>query len=173
MNLKEEILAEHSKRQANRIIKYVGDNKKRFNELLKLFLCNDPLLRQRSGWPLSYISAEHPHLITPHIKTLLKNLKQKDLHPAVLRNTVRIFHDIEIPEKNITEVYDICLHFLKNAILPHAVRVFSMYTLANICKRYPELKNEVELVLSELKSFPQSPSMIAAIKKTSKILLKL
>ena len=38
MNLKEEILKEHSKKQCDAIVKYIGNDKKRFAELMKLFL---------------------------------------------------------------------------------------------------------------------------------------
>ncbi len=173
MNLKAVILARPSKKQTNAIVKYVGSNKKRFNELLKLFLGTDPFISQWAGWPLSYVAAEQPQLITPHIHKLLKKLSEKNLHPAILRNTTRIFWEIDIPDKYCSAVYDVCIRYLKNATLPHAIRVFSMYTLANICKKYPELKPELELIISELRSFPQPASIIAAIKKTSKILLKL
>jgi hypothetical protein len=37
-NLKEEILKEHSKKQTLKIAKWVGNNKKRLDELLNLFL---------------------------------------------------------------------------------------------------------------------------------------
>ena len=38
MNIKEEILREHSKAQCLRIAHYIGDDKQRFDELMYLFL---------------------------------------------------------------------------------------------------------------------------------------
>ena len=41
MNLEAEILREHSKRQSVRIAKWVGSDKRRFKELMVLFLRGD------------------------------------------------------------------------------------------------------------------------------------
>jgi hypothetical protein len=38
MNLEEIILKEHSKKQCNKIVQWVGNNPERFNELFHLFL---------------------------------------------------------------------------------------------------------------------------------------
>lgn len=37
MNLRSEILAEHSKAQTNKIIQWIGSSQQRFDELMKLF----------------------------------------------------------------------------------------------------------------------------------------
>jgi hypothetical protein len=142
-------------------------------EIVKLAASNDLTLAMRSTWALQHISFEHPELLSPHIGTLVKALKKEKQHTGAQRNIIRIFHEIDIPEKYVGEIFDSCINFTKNATLPHAVRAFAITTLGIICKTYPELKPEVELILSELRSYPQPPSITVCIRKTLKVLNKL
>lgn len=164
MNIKEALLSEHSKKQTIRIINYIGNDKKRFKILSNLFLGKDPLLNQRAAWPLSYICIENPGFIKPYIGKLLKNLSHENLHDAVLRNTFRVFQEADIPERYCGIIFDLCIKNIKNPTLAHAIRVFSIGTATNICMNYPELKPELKLILKDLNSFPQAPSLKAKIK---------
>ena len=51
---------------------------------------------------------------------------------------------------------------------PAAVRAFALTVAAKISKRYPELKNELLLILKELRSLPQLPSLKVRIKMALK-----
>lgn len=145
MRLREEILKEHSKHQTNRIIKWIGNDQKKFDELVSLFLKGEYRVTQRAGWPLSYIAVEHPQLIKKHLKKLLLNLSNTDLHPAVIRNTVRLLQFIHIPSDLQGLCTDTCFRLLNDKKQPIAIRVFSMTVLGNCCMEYPELKQELQL----------------------------
>ncbi|MBI3511307.1 MAG: hypothetical protein HY064_11630 [Bacteroidetes bacterium] len=54
MNLRKTILEEHSKNQTMKIVKWVGNDRERFSELMKIFLRYEYRLTQRAGWPMSY-----------------------------------------------------------------------------------------------------------------------
>ena len=60
MNLRDEILKEHSKPQCNKIVQWVGDSQKRFDGLFNLFLNDEYRVTQRAAWPLSYCVIAHP-----------------------------------------------------------------------------------------------------------------
>lgn len=47
------IVQEHSKAQMLRIVHWVGDDRKRFDELISLFLSGEWLISQRAGYRLS------------------------------------------------------------------------------------------------------------------------
>jgi hypothetical protein len=51
MKLRETILKEHSKANCIRIVKWVGDDQKRFDELFSLFLNDEYRVVQRAAWP--------------------------------------------------------------------------------------------------------------------------
>ena len=96
MDLRKAILAEHSKAQTNKILKWVGSNQKRFDELFHLFLNDEYRVVQRAAWPLSYCVIDNPQLIRKHFAKLVKSMKKPGLGDSVKRNTVRLLQHIEI-----------------------------------------------------------------------------
>lgn len=114
MELREEILKEHSKVQCNKIVNWVGSNQQRFDELFNLFLNDEYRVVQRSAWPMSYCVDAHPSLISNHWKELMANLKKPNLHDAVKRNSIRLMQDIALPEPYHGEIMDMCFTYLES-----------------------------------------------------------
>ena len=149
MKLRDEILAEHSKRQTAKIVDWAGDDPKRFGELMRLFLGDVYRITQRAGWPLSNCVEKHPELITPYFGKLLKQLERDDVHVAVRRNVVRLLQFVEIPSRYRGRIFDACFGLLSDPEQPVAVRCFSMTVAADIAKNDPALLNEIRLVATE------------------------
>lgn len=149
MNLRETILTEHSKSQTNKIVQWVGRSQARFDKLMKLFLAGEYRVTQRAGWPLSYCVDQYPKLIDKHLGKLLNNLKKPGLHNAVKRNTVRILRDIEIPKRYHGRVMNICFDFIQSNEEAVAVKAFSLAILEKLLPVYPEIQNELKLVIEE------------------------
>lgn len=168
MDLKEAIRLEHSKKQTLRIIKYVGIDQKKFKELVNIFLNGEPRLSQCAGWPLSEIAIEHPELIESEIDSFIQKLKIPGQHPAIPRNILRIFQNLSIPEIYQTDLIDICFKFMRDLKAPIAVRAFSITVACNICSYYPELTNEIVLLLKDLNKYPQPPAISSRIKMAFK-----
>ncbi len=112
MKLRETILKEHSKANCNTIVKWVGNNEQRFDELVKLFMEDEYRVVQRAAWPLSEIAKEHPLLIKKHLRKIITYVKKPGLHEAVKRNTIRLFQYIHIPEKFHGEIMSLCFDYL-------------------------------------------------------------
>jgi hypothetical protein len=148
MDIKKELLKEHSKRQTNKVVSYVSNSPARFKALVQTFLAGPYRVTQRAAWPLSNCVREHPHLIKPHLKSVLTMLDKKDAHVAVKRNIMRLLQDIEIPRPLYGVLIDKCFELLdpKETI---AVRVFAMTVLANITKHEPDLKKELRIVIED------------------------
>jgi hypothetical protein len=149
MNLRQEILKEHSKTQANKIIRYIGEDQKKFDALIELFLHGEYRVTQRASWPLSYIVVSHPHLVKKHLRKLIINLEKPNLHNAVIRNTLRLLQFISLPKSLHGLTAEICFKFLADKKQPIAIHVFSMTVLGNLCKIYPELKQELILSIQD------------------------
>lgn len=173
MDFKKEIIKDPGVINARRMAKHVIDHPKELKELAKLIFDNDTNISMRSAWVLSHISTKQAELLSPLFNPFLKYLRKNDAHPGTIRCILSCIERMAIPEKYCGEIFDFCMGYTKSALMPHAVRAFSITILGNICKKYPELKPEVELVLNELKTFPQAPSITVRIRDTSKILLKL
>jgi hypothetical protein len=149
MDLRETILGEHSKANCTKIVNWVGHSQKRFDELFKLFLKSEYRINQRAAWPLSYCVIDHPAFIPKHFSTLIKNLHKPGIHDSVKRNTVRLLQHIDIPKKFQGDIMDICFRYISSPDEPVAIKAFSLSILQNLSKLYPEIKNEVRLIIEE------------------------
>lgn len=149
MKLRETILAEHSKAQCKKIVKWVGDNQVRFDKLFYLFLNDEYRVVQRSAWPVSHCVENHPRLINKHFTKLIHNLKKTGIHDAVKRNSVRLLQYVNIPEKLHGKIMDICFNYVSSPEEAVAIKVFSLTVLQNLSRQYPEIKNEIKLVIEE------------------------
>lgn len=167
MNLREEILKEHSKAQRDKIIEWVGDAQLRFDELFRLFLNDEYRVAQRASWPVSYCVEVYPEFIQHHLKELLQNLEKPNLHDAIKRNTVRILQEIPIPEKYHGQVMNICFGYVENPTEAVAIKAFSLTVLGNLAIQYPEIIPEIKLLIED-----QLPHQTAAFKSRAKRLMK-
>jgi len=167
MDLKKQILKEHSKEQCNKIVNWVGSDKKKFNELFHLFLHSEYRVTQRAAWPLSYCAIAHPHFMENNYEELIGNLKKANLHDSIKRNTVRLLQSADIPEKYEGPIMEICFKYLESPGEAVAIKAFSLSVLGKFAKKYPEIVPEIKLIIEE-----QLPHQSAAFKSRVKTFLK-
>lgn len=149
MDLREELLKEHSKSQTQQLAKWVGQDEDRFAELMQLFMLNEYRVPQRAAWVVGHCAAKYPHLINAYFPEMIANLKKPGIHDAVKRNTIKIFQDMEIPEEHWGALLDICFGYLADPKVAVAIRVFSMTVIWNICKKEPDLMEELKLTIED------------------------
>jgi len=167
MDLRKTILAEHSKANCNKIVKWVGSSQQRFDELFHLFLISGYRVNQRAAWPVSYCVIDHPGLIKKHFSKLVKNLHKPGIGDSVKRNSVRLLQHIDIPKKFHGEVMDLCFNYISSPNEPVAVKAFSLTILQNLSTDYPEIKNELKLIIED-----RWPHETAAFHSRAKKFLK-
>lgn len=159
--LEAQILAEHSKAQTMRMVRWVGHDAERLKILMEIFL-NDPpsnplpkgrgyqyIFTQRSAWAVRYIGEKSPEIMLPWLPKLVSNLRQPNLHDAIKRNTLNVFEPLDFPAALDEDLADLCFGYLNDPKEPIAIRCASMTVLEKICKRIPELKSELRLILEE------------------------
>lgn len=167
MDIQKLLRQEHSKKQTDRIVSYIGDDKARFGRLIRLFFEGEYRITQRAAWPLSYCVRRHPELIAPYYKPLIDNLRRKDIHVAVIRNTVRLLQDVDIPKRMHGRVMSVCFDFVADPETPIAVKAFSLTILCNLSAFYPEIRGELRLIIEE--QWEQAPP---AFRSRAKRVLK-
>lgn len=149
MKLREQILKEHSKANCQKIVQWVGGSQKRFDELFDLFLNDEYRVVQRAAWPMSYAVEANPELIRPHFAKLFKNLKKPGIHNSVVRNTLRLLQEIDVPEEYEGELMDTCFKYISDPAEMAAVKAFSLTVLENLSKKYSEIRPELKLIIEE------------------------
>lgn len=132
------------------MVAYVQDDKQKWKALMSLFLDDKWHWRynQKAAWPLGVLGRKFPHMMAPYHKKLVDKLSNPQ-HDAQLRNIIRIYEDISIPESIEGDLYDKCYGFLSNPQYAIAIRCFSMNVMAKIAEKYPDLRPELVAEIEE------------------------
>jgi hypothetical protein len=165
MNLRSAILEEHSKAQTNRIVEWIGNDKKRLNELMHLFMTDEYRVVQRSAWMVSMIAQAYPDLLAPYLPELVKMLDDATAHIAVRRNIFRIFVAVDLPESLHGAIMHQCFEALENPKEALAVRAFAVHILTKLMKFYPEIITEFKIILEDFLQYESAPSFKSVANK--------
>ncbi len=171
MNLASILSQKQSTERRDMIIDYIGSDKKRMEELMSLFFSDNLRMCQNASWPMTYIAEKYPHLIAPYLARMNEKLDNPK-HNAVIRNTVRIWQFMDIPEELEGPIYDRCFGYLADNNVAIAVRAFSVTVLFNLCVKFPDLKDELIEMMRDVYPFG-STGLKNRIKKTIQKLEKL
>jgi hypothetical protein len=165
MDLRSEILKEHSRAQSEKIAKWIGRDEKRFAEFMQLFLAGEYRVTQRAAWILSVVAEQHYQMTAPYLERMVKRMNEPGVHVAVKRNVVRILQFIEIPEALHSEVMNTCFELLADPKETIAVRAFSMTVLGNLAQLYPDIKYELRAIIEDELMHEPSAGFKARAKK--------
>ncbi|MEP6627899.1 MAG: hypothetical protein ABJA32_07945 [Ginsengibacter sp.] len=166
MNLRNQILAEHTKTNCQKIVSWVGDDIKKFNELFELFLQSEYRITQRAAWPMSHCAIAHPEFMQNNFDKLVQNLKKPGIHNSIKRNSLRLLQEVDIPDKYDGDIMEICFQFVEAPEGAVAIKAFSLTILGKLAKKYPEIIPEIKLLIED-----QLPYQTAGFKGRAKKLL--
>src|SRR5690606_8003813 len=106
-------------------------------------------IAQRAAWSVSYCAEKFPELIYPYCSEMVDYLQTPGIHDSIKRNILRIFQDIDIPVALEESLLELCFGYLMDRKEAVAIRVFAMQVLANLSKKYPEIKNELRILIED------------------------
>lgn len=132
----------HSRKDAMAIKNYIISNPAAISDLMELFFSESVQLSQRSSWALLFVGLEAPRIIKPYLAKMV-DLMPTAKHDAQIRNTIRIFEEIDIPEELEGPLFEHCFNYLMDLKQATAIRAFSLHVLEKIANRHPELKHEL------------------------------
>ncbi len=118
-------------------------------ELVDLFLHDEYRVVQRAAWPLSLVAEKYPEMVAPHLEVMVRRMDDPGIPVSVKRNVVRVLQFLEVPEPLHGRVMDVCFRFLEDPQEKVAVRAFSMTVLANLAKTYPDIRQEIVLLIED------------------------
>jgi hypothetical protein len=162
MNIRESLEQEHSKALTLQIIAYIGNDASHIAELMACFFDKEWRICQRAAWAVGMIGEKQPSLIEPYLEQMLLNLRTPQ-HDAILRNTMRVLRDMPtIPDSILGLAADASFRFLETPSVAIAIRAFSMRVLEKICRKEPDLKGELRILIEEILEHEKAPALIAA-----------
>ena len=149
MNIKEALFAEHSKEQAVAVAKLACESIDNMQQLVDCLLSKDTIVAQRAAWSIGWsVKINHSSLM-PFLHLLIPLIEKKDVHDAVIRNTMLVLETINIPEEYHGIVMNDCFNFIENPATPPAIKAYSLTTVYNLSKYYPEILQELKIIIEE------------------------
>jgi len=170
MDLRNEILRENNREHTLKIADWISANAERVAALVQLFLQDEYRVVQRAAWIISYVAQQSPELIVPHLPAMVQRMDDAGIPVAVKRNVTRVLQFLPIPPALHGPVMNRCFELLTDPEETIAVRAFSMTVLANLAKEYPDIRNEIRLVLEDELQHQPSPGFASRAKKVLKML---
>lgn len=162
-----------SKETFLKVIDYVGINEERYGELMHCFFEEERKVSDRAAQIISLIFDRHPQLIAPYVDSIISKLEESDLSTCHKRIITRILQYTEIPPIYFARILNICFSYLEDPREAITVRVFSMTVLHNVSKYYPEIKNELLILIQNVLEEPNSsPGIKNRGTKIVKVLLE-
>jgi len=158
----------HSRSQKDKIVKLVLSDKAYFTALMKCFFYGEYRICQRAAYPLLDLVLAKPEWFKTYFKKILIKLNEENNHPSILRNSVRILCELDIPKKYEMEFLDKSMMYIMNNDLPVAIRAFAITLAGRIASPHKELLDEVKMVVQEQMEYPQK----AAFRFRARKLLK-
>src|SRR5690606_28069393 len=115
---------------------------------------------------ISYVAEAHPEAVCPYLPALTECLNDTAAPVALRRNVMRVMQFLLIPESLHDIVLNHAFSFLQDENETVAVRAFSMTVIQRISVHYPELQNELKLILEHALAHQElSPGFINRAKK--------
>ncbi len=119
-----------------------------------------------AAWTVGLCAEDDPDVLLPYLGKILARAQQPGVHDAVVRCAVRSLQWVEIPEKLLGTVTELCFRFLSSAKSPAAIKACSMTVLGRISANRPELHRELRLVVEQ-----QLPFAHAAVRARARHIL--
>lgn len=163
MKLREELLKEHSLIHAQQISAWAVESKANLKELMAAFFSKEKLIAQRASWAAGKAYELKPGWFKAYIPALIGCL-DKPIHGSVRRNSLRILQTLEVPEACSGKLIDVLFQLLTDAKTESAVKAFGMSVAFNIVQHYPELRQELKIIIEDQLPFA-TPSFKSRAKK--------
>lgn len=146
-----------------KIVRFIGTDQVRFNQLITFCLGSDIVLAQRASWVFRFCVEKHPLLVRKQIRRMLKNI-QGSIHPAVRRNFIKSLEYISIPDSLEAKLISICFDLINSKKEFVAIKVYAMNYLTSCCLKYPDLIVELKSSIESQIEF-EKPAFLSASRK--------
>lgn len=171
MDIVKQLSLGNSKPNSLKIASYVGADIDRLDLLMNIVFGDNFELAQRASWAMVFVYEHHPYLFKKYHESLIKVLARDDCHDAVHRNCSKVLETEVLDEEMQSLVWDTGIKRLQSMQTTIAVKAYLMTILAKIAQEYPELSEELSIII-ELQYPYGSAGFKSRAKKVMKVLGK-
>jgi len=151
---------------------HIGDDKKKFDELMTLVFDHPGKVMVRTSWVMNFVLEKHHHMLDPYWPRVLAYLNT-DVHNAFGRNIFRILGFIPLPEKHLGELVSLAFDYVADPQMEVAIRSNSILFLTQVIKQEPDLAPELRMVLEDQMEYEEKAAFRVRAKRALKQIAKL
>lgn len=160
-----------SRRTAEAVADHVGADPTRFKELMRCMLDDDRRTGQLASHAATIVCDRYPDLITPYVARLLRTL-ESPVHEAVQRNSIRMLQTCPLPKHLHGRIAEAMFGRIADPGSSIAQRAFAITAAMRLVQLYPELKQEMALLLEDTLRVDPGPAIRSRAGKALKVLRK-
>lgn len=159
--LKERLLGRFTK---DDMIDLVNADEAIFEQALGIALRNEETLSWRAAWVLYHAMHQGDHRLQVHCPALIEAIHGKsDGHQ---RELLRILSNLEIPEENEGQLFDLCMNIWEQVGKIPSVRVFAFRMICRLAEKYPDLQSELTFLCQPHYLESLSPGIKNSVERT-------
>ncbi len=138
-----------SKAKVNEVVDYIGSNEERLSELMELVFGDDETLSINSSWVLYHALDVTALDFTPYMERSIGHVMQP-AHPMIERGLLKLFWVMdEWPEYRFAELVDHMMATIMDTKSMIAAQALSMEALWKHLQPYPDLLEELKIVIKD------------------------
>lgn len=149
MTTKDLILEFHQSRNFKFYTNFFIQNPNHIGEIISFIEKKEKYpFSEYGSWLLTHIVKLDQSCILPFEKQLIDIVLNEVENQSVLRNCMNVLQFLPINSYKESELIDQLISFIKNGKNKVALQVYSMYNLVKFVKKYPELKDELSIIIN-------------------------
>jgi hypothetical protein len=145
------------------MIAYLKSNPDDFNEAIQLALSDKQPYSWRAAWLLWSCIDKNDQRIQKHIEKIIATLPIRSDNQ--LRELLMILQQMELDDRYIAKLFDICVAVWKRIEKKPSVRYNAFKMLVKITKKHPELTQEIQLLTESQYMNPLSAGVRRSLLK--------
>ena len=159
----EHLLAKSLKEE---LIAYIEAHPKKVAELIQLATSNKPPHSARAAWLLSKVATKEGAAIKGHIIQIFQILPV--VKDGQKRDLLNVLRQIDLTEQEEGILYDICVTIWTDLSKIPSARLNAFKCMVAICKKYPDLNQELILLTEDYYLDSLSPGIKRVVDKMIK-----
>ncbi len=134
------------------------------------FALTDHKFAWRASWLLSHYSKKDTTVLQEYVDEFIQAAKIIKAN-GHLRETLKIIYNLKLNEEQTSEIFDLCMTLLEDNKRQASVRMIAFSFVLRVSEDYPELQNEIEIIVDNIKDY-LSPGISRSMKDRVKKLKK-
>ncbi len=147
-NLKNQLLADHSKASIDYIITVIQNDKECITKVFNWSINGEKTIKPRASYLFDSVLKKYPELTEYFISKIILKLNDQ-LHPGVKRDFLRIVARSSLPKIKLDDLLNNCFQWMQSSSETLSGKIHSMQIVYNISQLEPEIKYELISVIED------------------------